>query len=214
MHPDTARQHISNWFDSLLPDDDMHLLQVAENDPRAVVTEDGLVKSSYGFRNCRDIIAGAATTDFNDPERPLAVEGVIYMVYTRHHADNSIKAKYIGMASIHGKTERGISTLFRNREIRFDHRPRSNGHLGNLNEALVNIEHSYANWVNAFFLTEEGVPRLREPVYVKMTLWDKHSVSIVPNLEHMSLEAEEMIRIDLLRQANMASGLLNKTANH
>jgi hypothetical protein len=57
-------------------------------------------------------------------------------------------------------------------------------------------------------------PLLRTPVYVSMELWDMHSASTVPTLGHMSLETEEMIRIDLLRQADRADSLLNKIANH
>jgi hypothetical protein len=216
MDRNTAQQYVKDWFNRLPAHNDIPLFKVQTDAPTVVVLHEGLVKYSDAFRNHLDTVGREAGTDFNAPARPRSVEGALYMVYTRCPADNTIVPRYIGMASIHGKTD-GMSALFAGKhpEIRFNWRLNSKGHIGNLNEARSNPNHAYANWVHALFAEPVGnPPLLRTPVYVSMELWDMHSASTVPILGHMSLETEEMIRIDLLRQADRADSLLNKIANH
>jgi hypothetical protein len=212
MNAQIAAEIIDKWFDGIR--EDMPLLNVAPNDPTHVLRKNGLIESSTEFKQHRAAIASKAIDAFHQDAR--LVEGAIYLVYTRDAADRKICARYVGMASIHGKTNGAVSTLFLNREIRFASGLNTKGHIGMLNEALQaeQSKHPYANWVRELFLDNREGTQLREPVYVCMTLWRAGSESIVPALGHMSLEAEEMIRIDLLRQANKANGLLNKNANH
>ena len=77
-----------------------------------------------------------------------------------------------------------------------------------MNEALANPGHAYQAWINVLFMNP-AIPSLNTPVFVNMEVWDANSVSCVFVLDHLSVETEEALRIEIIRQAGYGAALLN-----
>ena len=145
----------------------------------------------------------------------MCPEGVVYLIFWRNVGQ--IEPLYIGKAAVCGKKAGELSALFRKSGfVRFDHRTRSNGHIGSLNEARLAVEngkaHGYAKWIRKLF-EDIRIPKLKRPVFINMEIWERESFSCVSELEHVSVETEEALRIEIIRQSGRGTSLLNKIGN-
>lgn len=207
MDPKEANRLIHNWFRtfSAAP---LDLLKTVPTNPIQIDIVDGLIRRSSDFSNHIRSIKAHVQARFS--AGGSVPEGVLYLVYRK--TKGNIEPLYLGKAEAKGR-KGNISSLFKNGgQIRFAENIGSNGHIGNLNEAWLGTG-SYGHWFKTMFSTPVAVPpMLFEPVYIHMEIWDTHSISVAACLGHMSLSAEEMIRIDLLTQAGITL-IFNKFGN-
>ena len=212
MNPIIATNHVANWLDALNVEDDIHLFDM-DGDPDCSLTvrldAEGLMQRSQAFSDHIEAIKKRVKSAFGTPNCP---EGVIYLIYRTQKDSTCPEPLYIGVSDVKG--DKGeINSLFKSGHIRFGHKPKVNGHLSKLNEALQAALggrlHSHRHWIDEMF-EDVTTPRLKTPVYVHMQVWEVNSQSIFPEMEHCSILTEEQIRLELVRQSGRGDHLLNK----
>jgi hypothetical protein len=212
MNQNEAGQITDTWLNSIQASNDIPLFRTGADGVTLDLIQ-GLIRRSQAFSNRIALIRTNVNTTFFSSNRP---DGVLYLIY-RRFANGQIEPLYIGETEAAMPNGR-LNTLFQGTfNIRFDEGIRSNGHIGNLNEAWLYArkvnqptKNSYAHWLKAFIGNVLMDPlRLQAPVFVQMEEWLPGSVSIVPALAHMDIRTEEMLRIDLLKQAGRGGSLLN-----
>ncbi len=167
-----------------------------------------LVRSELLTERLRRIRA-EARTQFNRKQGVLP-EGICYLIY-RCDDEGRIEPLYVGIAQTLGRSG-GLSTLFRSGWLRFADSLSSEGHVGKINDCLVNGKISYAHWCNSLFSCTNP-PTLRRPVFVDVEVWSEKSESIFSQFGYTPLHVEEAIRIWFLRLAGRSDSLLNKEGN-
>jgi len=180
----------------------------ASADNLSVVLSGGLMTRSIPFSDRISIIKKHVRATWGTPACP---EGVLYLIYCRNE-NGKVQPFYIGKASVIGKTPGKLSALFHPGYIRFAHNLKSNGHIGNMNEARLTPGHPYYPWIGSMFSVPH-LPKIKTPIYVNMEVWDSKSLSCLPLLGHISVETEEALRIEIIRQAGCDASLLNKIGN-
>jgi hypothetical protein len=203
---------MDSWFDRLKAEDDIPLLRVKGDGMTVILDDNSIMTRSDRFSNLIEIIKKRGQSDFGNAKCP---EGVVYLIYRRNIGQ--IEPLYVGKAAVCGKKVGELSALFgKSGFIRFDHRTGSNGHIGNLNEARLAVAngkpHGYVTWVSRLF-EYVRIPKLKRPVFINMEIWERESVSCVSELEHVSVETEEALRIEIIRQSGRSTSLLNKIGN-
>jgi len=203
MKQNIAAKYADAWFNTLPPENDIPLFNV-QPDQTTVILNNGLLTRSAPLSNRINAIKNMVQNSFGQPHCP---EGVVYLIYRRDEMQK-VQPLYVGKASVTGNQGQ-LSALFTPAgQIRFAHYLNSKGHIGNMNEALANPGHAYQAWINALFMNP-AIPSLNTPVFVNMEVWDANSVSCVFVLDHLSVETEEALRIEIIRQAGYGAALLN-----
>lgn len=197
-----------SWFDNIKSNTDIPLFKTEDDGLRLIPNEQNWLQRSQIFTDrlneVRDLVI----------KSKVLPEGICYLIY-RRDTEESVDPLYVGIAECVGK-KGNVSALFsRAGWMRFDHRPKSNGHICNINEALISANHPYSTWVNAMFdaQDEEGKITLKNKLYVHVDIWTKESVSIIRELGNTPLFVEEKIRIWTLSQAGYSRQLLNRDGN-
>lgn len=207
-----AQSFAKAWFNTLMATNDMPLFHTEVDCVTPILSDHGLLQRSTDLTSELGRMRKTVVQSHEQQDAPLP-EGILYFIYRRQD-DGVVDPLYVGIAECVGK-KGTLSALFKAGWMRFDHRPKSKGHIGNLNEAASNKAHAYSAWLQSMFLpaAENGVLTLKSPIFVKIELWYGHSQSALRELGHTPLFVEEKLRLWILCASGYGERLLNRDGN-
>lgn len=203
MDKNTTDELFDNWLNR--SQDKIPLLRT-EEDNLTPILRDGLLQRSDALTKKLSAIKQQASSDYG---QPACTEGICYLIY--RNENKKCDPLYVGISETIGKKGK-LSALFKYGWVRFGEGIESNGHIGNMNEALQGSNRRYDTWISNFFATTKPL-KLRTPIFVRIEIWKSDSVSIFKELGHTPLKLEEMLRLHVLQLAGYTTALLNRDGN-
>jgi hypothetical protein len=220
MNVDRAKDIFSDWI-ATQQLKDIPLLDVELDQVTAKFPQKGarLMCSERLVNRIREL----RTAIHDDWHGQRLIEGMLYLIYRR--TNGSVYPIYAGKSASAGKTGKTMNSLYNYnyKGGRFCDSPNCGGHIDLINKTLLGKSSGYKKWVQTLF--EPGVSlnpnrlcvKMRAPIYVHAELWNTESSPMIPALVpivgHLSLAAEEAIRIWLLKSAGYGALLLNREGN-